>query len=406
MKQIIENLMKHTRHAELDSASHSVILRCQRHSPIRCWYNFKASLRVAKNLKLAPSLALPLKGRGESVLCAIPTSKSIKVVPMSTDSATCVKHVPVPFKFSPIFINRATCVKHIPTPFKSSPTSTGRATCVAHDKNLSTYRLNVLETDKNPLPNPLPWRGNKVKSALPQGARGKCVAFTLAETLITLGIIGVVAAVTIPSLITKYQKHQTIVRLKEAYTLINQAVRLSENEFGDISDWDYKASGFGEKYFQKTLKLTRISYSKLKLKPWKSLNGTIDNSGSGMYTHQQFIMNNGMHISFFPNYYPESKNRRKIGVWIFVDINGAKGPNRFGRDVFVMSIFPNRYPGEKVVMGAHDQCGGGDIHRGLTRNSLLNNGCARCNKNYTGLGYGCSYLIQLDGWQISDDYPW
>ena len=33
------------------SASQFVILRCQRHSPIRCWYNFKASLRVAKNLK-------------------------------------------------------------------------------------------------------------------------------------------------------------------------------------------------------------------------------------------------------------------------------------------------------------------------------------------------------------------
>ena len=47
------------RHAEFISASQFVILRCQRHSPIRCWYNFKASLRVAKNLKLAPSLALP-----------------------------------------------------------------------------------------------------------------------------------------------------------------------------------------------------------------------------------------------------------------------------------------------------------------------------------------------------------
>ena len=38
------------RHAEFISASQFVILRCQRHSPIRCWYNFKASLRVAKNL--------------------------------------------------------------------------------------------------------------------------------------------------------------------------------------------------------------------------------------------------------------------------------------------------------------------------------------------------------------------
>ena len=53
------------RHAEFISASQFVILRCQRHSAIRYWYNFKASLRVAKNLKPAPSLALP---QGEGTL--------------------------------------------------------------------------------------------------------------------------------------------------------------------------------------------------------------------------------------------------------------------------------------------------------------------------------------------------
>ena len=41
--------------------------------------------------------------------------------------------------------------------------------------------------------------------------------FTLAEVLITLGIIGVIAALTIPALITKYQKRQTAVALKQAY---------------------------------------------------------------------------------------------------------------------------------------------------------------------------------------------
>ena len=59
------------RHAEFISASQFVILRCQRHSPIRCWYNFKASLRVAKNLKLAPSLALPHR-RGNITISPLP----------------------------------------------------------------------------------------------------------------------------------------------------------------------------------------------------------------------------------------------------------------------------------------------------------------------------------------------
>ena len=44
-------------------------------------------------------------------------------------------------------------------------------------------------------------------------------AFTLAEVLITLGIIGVVAAVTIPALVTTYQKRATESQLKKAYIL-------------------------------------------------------------------------------------------------------------------------------------------------------------------------------------------
>ena len=51
------------------------------------------------------------------------------------------------------------------------------------------------------------------------------LAFTLAETLITLGIIGVVAAMTIPSLITNYNKHITEVRLQKFYSLCNQAIK-------------------------------------------------------------------------------------------------------------------------------------------------------------------------------------
>ena len=42
-------------------------------------------------------------------------------------------------------------------------------------------------------------------------------AFTLAEVLITLGIIGVVAAMTIPTLMQKYYEKQTVAKLKETY---------------------------------------------------------------------------------------------------------------------------------------------------------------------------------------------
>lgn len=58
--------------------------------------------------------------------------------------------------------------------------------------------------------------------------------FTLAEVLITLGIIGIVAAMTMPTLIGKYQKKQTAVQLKKVYTEMSQAVALSELDNGDV----------------------------------------------------------------------------------------------------------------------------------------------------------------------------
>ena len=60
------------------------------------------------------------------------------------------------------------------------------------------------------------------------------IAFTLAEVLITLGIIGVVAAMTMPALIGNYQKKQTVSALQKAYTTLAQAVKLSELSNGEF----------------------------------------------------------------------------------------------------------------------------------------------------------------------------
>lgn len=59
-------------------------------------------------------------------------------------------------------------------------------------------------------------------------------AFTLAEILITLGIIGIVAAMTIPTLMTKYAKQRTETQLKSFYSRINQTLKMSAAENGDI----------------------------------------------------------------------------------------------------------------------------------------------------------------------------
>lgn len=71
------------------------------------------------------------------------------------------------------------------------------------------------------------------------GINYKKNAFTLAEVLITLGIIGVVAAMTIPSLIADYRKDVTETRLKKFYSIMNQAILQSVNDNGEPNTWSY-----------------------------------------------------------------------------------------------------------------------------------------------------------------------
>ena len=75
----------------------------------------------------------------------------------------------------------------------------------------------------------------------------KKAAFTLAEVLITLGIIGVVAAMTLPSLIQNYHEKQRVNQLKKAYSVIQNAFLMAQEEYGDVTDWGLTITNTGEK---------------------------------------------------------------------------------------------------------------------------------------------------------------
>lgn len=57
-------------------------------------------------------------------------------------------------------------------------------------------------------------------------------SFTLAETLITLAIIGIVISMTLPAVILNYQKQTTLVKLKKAYSILQQVLERSSYEYG------------------------------------------------------------------------------------------------------------------------------------------------------------------------------
>lgn len=64
-------------------------------------------------------------------------------------------------------------------------------------------------------------------------------AFTLAEVLITLVVIGVVAALALPRLYDNYQKMITAERVKLAYTTLENALIKAESTYGPRKDWNW-----------------------------------------------------------------------------------------------------------------------------------------------------------------------
>ena len=95
-----------------------------------------------------------------------------------------------------------------------------------HSSLKKTYRLNALSSYrlKNKLSSPFTLHPSLKKRA----------AFTLAEVLITLGIIGVVAAMTLPTVIAKYQHKALETAFKKTYSSIMQAMVFAEPDL--ISD--------------------------------------------------------------------------------------------------------------------------------------------------------------------------
>ena len=86
----------------------------------------------------------------------------------------------------------------------------------------------------------------------------KSAAFTLAEVLITLGIIGVVAALTMPALIQQQHKLVVETRLKKFYSVINQAITMSERDNGDKLYWTPSDSDdLWDSYLKKYIKYVK-----------------------------------------------------------------------------------------------------------------------------------------------------
>ena len=188
---------------------------------------------------------------------------------------------------------------------------------------------------------------------------GKKIGFTLAEVLITLGIIGIVAAMTLPSLINNKKNKELETAFKKNYSVLSQALNMYYAQNGERLTSDIIGS--------RELKLILIKYMNVlhdcgwgtdtskacipnygdpdrNSQVYKNFTGT-NNINLNLFDDGQFILNDGSLI-LLENNGPVNNNK----MYISVDVNGyLKNPNKLGHDLFMFQLDSK---GNLLPMGA------------------------------------------------------
>ena len=159
----------------------------------------------------------------------------------------------------------------------------------------------------------------------------KRAAFTLAEVLITLGIIGVVAALTLPTLIQNHQKQVCVTQLKKAYSNISNAYNQIANDEG-VTEWsqtcftDWTGNNNCLHKLAKQMKaINTKDFGVTCSADWCSAALSANTSSTFYETDGMLVTSDGMVYIFACG---------TLLSTIIVDVNGVKGPNKAGRDVF------------------------------------------------------------------------
>ena len=223
----------------------------------------------------------------------------------------------------------------------------------------------------------------------------KSAAFTLAEVLVTLGIIGVVSAMTVPTLMQNYQRQSYVTQLHKTYNEMSQALlryqtdrnALNLREAGMSSQAE--VNNFISSYFKvvnSCLDSSTVTPCFANQSEYKKISGAtasgFDNDADGL--GMSFVLANGTSIR------PWLSNGVNFIVMV-VDVNGQKGPNILGRDFFDMCIDVN---------GNIDTClrnGGTFPHTEAQRETEFNDVCIADSASIAG----CFGKILNDNWQMN-----
>ena len=166
--------------------------------------------------------------------------------------------------------------------------------------------------------------------------------FTLAEVLITLAIIGVVAALTIPSVIIKNQKQELYTRFIRLYSDLSRLLPVMINERGSTSNWTQEDCESIASNYMKASKICEAGRDCFAAIYSLTPNGNHDNFPTRAYNNlPSFELSTGAVINI--KFQRELTNTETpVGCYIIIDTNGKKGPNAAGRDYFEFYFVNNK----------------------------------------------------------------
>ena len=227
--------------------------------------------------------------------------------------------------------------------------------------------------------------------------------FTLAEVLITLGIIGVVSAMTIPALQTKINRSKVETIFKEDYSIIQQVLKMAEAQDASIetipnSNVEALKTWF-KRYMEPNMKTVSVCYNtagcwaNTGTKTLQGNNVNFDRKNVGIGNDIITIrLTNGSNLNF--DVYNSGEYKQIFGIEttnldtfvIFIDTNGDNPPNVVGKDIYVL-VWK-----EGSLLPAGNDVSTDEVNK-------------NCSMTATGqnAGYYCTKRLMNNNWKIPKD---
>lgn len=205
----------------------------------------------------------------------------------------------------------------------------------------------------------------------------KRFAFTLSEVMVTLAIIGVVSALTVPTLMNNYQRKGYVTQIRKAAFELSQAADLAITDEGKRTLRATSLTSNPDSFLRKYLRINQ-DCGPSGASCFASSYGTVSGGSVNVSCSGGVITTAGYSICM-----TTASGGEKVAD-VVVDVNATNGPNIAGRDLFFLDLYDDASVDEDVS----------PTHK---KNGTISRGTSNC----TSTGVGCYSKLIEDNWEMT-----